>query len=135
MSCLSRTDMVASFRTSLNLYVVSFPDATNTRGLLFCCKGLQKLQSDRSAILRDCFKESYDIVLRHHYTFLMHAPAAVSATSLCTPQQCAKLHSNSGGFTGRPYQGRILQTYGPRMFDRGTGGTLECLARGFGCNN
>jgi hypothetical protein len=41
------------------------------------------LQNDRSAELRDCFKQSYDIVLKHHYTFVINGPVSVSATSFC----------------------------------------------------
>ena len=48
------------------------------RGLLFTCRALQNTQDDRSAELRVCFKRAYDIVLRHHHSFVIRSIVSVS---------------------------------------------------------
>jgi hypothetical protein len=48
------------------------------RGLLFTCRALQNAQDDHSAELRVCFKRAYDIVLRHHHSFVIRSVVSVS---------------------------------------------------------
>ncbi|KAH9926909.1 glycolipid transfer protein domain-containing protein [Fomitopsis serialis] len=47
------------------------------RGLLFTCQALQNMQSDKSTELHVCFKRSYDVVLKHHHTFIIRSAVAV----------------------------------------------------------
>ncbi|KAH9957008.1 glycolipid transfer protein [Russula dissimulans] len=49
-----------------------------TRGLLFTCRALQNAQEDRSAELRVCFKRAYDLVLRHHHSFVIRSVVSVA---------------------------------------------------------
>ncbi|KAI0057389.1 glycolipid transfer protein [Artomyces pyxidatus] len=44
-----------------------------TRGLAFTCRALQEMQADRSAELHVCFRRSYDVVLRHHHSFVIRS--------------------------------------------------------------
>jgi len=55
------------------------------RGLLFTCRALQNAQDDRSAELRVCFKRAYDIVLRHHHSFVVRS--VVSVAILAVPRR------------------------------------------------
>ncbi|TCD68018.1 hypothetical protein EIP91_011629 [Steccherinum ochraceum] len=48
------------------------------RGLYFTCQALQEMQRDRSAELHVCFKRSYDVVLRHHHTFIIRSVVTVA---------------------------------------------------------
>jgi len=48
------------------------------RGLLFTCRALQNAQDDRSAELRVCFKRAYDIVLRHHHSFVVRSVVSIA---------------------------------------------------------
>jgi len=48
------------------------------RGLLFTCQALQNMQSDRTSELHVCFKRSYDVVLKHHHTFLVRSAVSVA---------------------------------------------------------
>ncbi|KAH8104096.1 glycolipid transfer protein [Cristinia sonorae] len=43
------------------------------RGLYFTCQALQEMQRDRQAELHVCFRRSYDVVLRHHHSFLVRS--------------------------------------------------------------
>lgn len=56
------------------------------RGLLFAYHGLQKLHSDPTIELSDSFKQSYDTVLRRHYSFVTNGPVSVSAFPSCDIQ-------------------------------------------------
>ncbi|KAI0248761.1 glycolipid transfer protein [Lactifluus subvellereus] len=49
-----------------------------TRGLLFTCRALQHAQEDRMAELSVCFKRAYDIVLRHHHSFVIRSVVTVA---------------------------------------------------------
>ncbi|KAH9989917.1 glycolipid transfer protein [Russula compacta] len=49
-----------------------------TRGLLFTCRALQNAQEDRNAELRICFKRAYDVVLRHHHSFVIRSVVSVA---------------------------------------------------------
>ncbi|KAI0294494.1 glycolipid transfer protein [Multifurca ochricompacta] len=49
-----------------------------TRGLLFTCRALQNAQEDRNAELRVCFKRAYDVVLRHHHSFIIRSVVSVA---------------------------------------------------------
>ncbi|KAI0310517.1 glycolipid transfer protein [Amylostereum chailletii] len=44
-----------------------------TRGLAFTCKALQEVQKDRDAELHTCFRRSYDVVLKHHHSFIIRS--------------------------------------------------------------
>ncbi|TFY59854.1 hypothetical protein EVG20_g7635, partial [Dentipellis fragilis] len=52
------------------------------RGLAFTCHALMNVQADRSAELHVCFKRSYDIVLRHHHSFVIRSVVLVT----CNPR-------------------------------------------------
>ncbi|KAI0311787.1 glycolipid transfer protein [Amylostereum chailletii] len=43
------------------------------RGLAFTCKALQEVQSDPQAELHTCFRRSYDVVLKHHHSFVIRS--------------------------------------------------------------
>ena len=47
-------------------------------GLFFTCRALQHAQEDRDAELRVCFKRAYDVVLRHHHSFVIRSVVSVS---------------------------------------------------------
>ncbi|KAI9507150.1 glycolipid transfer protein [Russula earlei] len=49
-----------------------------TRGLLFTCRALQNAQEDREAELKVCFKRAYDLVLRHHHSFVIRSVVSVA---------------------------------------------------------
>ncbi|KAG6812792.1 hypothetical protein H0H92_000424 [Tricholoma furcatifolium] len=49
-----------------------------TRGLSLTCVALQNMQSDPSAELHVCFKQSYDKVLRHHHSFIIRSVVSVA---------------------------------------------------------
>jgi len=49
-----------------------------TRGLMFTCCALQNAQEDRSAELYVCFKRAYDVVLRHHHSFVIRSVVSVA---------------------------------------------------------
>jgi len=48
------------------------------RGLYFTCKALQEMQRDTKADLHVCFKRSYDVVLKHHHTFIIRSVVTVA---------------------------------------------------------
>ncbi|EPT01169.1 hypothetical protein FOMPIDRAFT_1121271 [Fomitopsis schrenkii] len=52
------------------------------RGLLFTCQALQNMQSDKSTELHVCFKRSYDVVLKHHHTFIIRSAVAVAMKAI-----------------------------------------------------
>jgi len=43
------------------------------RGLAFTCLALQTTQSERNLALHVCFRRAYDVVLRHHHTFVVRS--------------------------------------------------------------
>ncbi|KAF7368324.1 Glycolipid transfer protein B [Mycena venus] len=43
------------------------------RGLAFTCLALQNTQSDPNLALHVCFRRAYDVVLRHHHTFVVRS--------------------------------------------------------------
>ncbi|KAJ7155335.1 glycolipid transfer protein domain-containing protein [Mycena filopes] len=43
------------------------------RGLAFTCLALQTTQSEPSSALHVCFRRAYDVVLRHHHTFVVRS--------------------------------------------------------------
>ncbi|KAF8143653.1 glycolipid transfer protein domain-containing protein [Mycena galopus ATCC 62051] len=43
------------------------------RGLAFTCLALQTTQSDPNLALHVCFRRAYDVVLRHHHTFVVRS--------------------------------------------------------------
>lgn len=47
-------------------------------GLFFTCRALQNAQEDSNAELRVCFKRAYDVVLRHHHSFVIRSVVSVS---------------------------------------------------------
>ena len=47
-------------------------------GLFFTCRALQHAQEDTDAELRVCFKRAYDVVLRHHHSFVIRSVVSVS---------------------------------------------------------
>jgi hypothetical protein len=49
-----------------------------TRGLFFTCRALQHAQEDHEAELRVCFKRAYDVVLRHHHSFVIRSVVSVA---------------------------------------------------------
>ncbi|ETW78534.1 hypothetical protein HETIRDRAFT_323721 [Heterobasidion irregulare TC 32-1] len=49
-----------------------------TRGLAFTCHALQNAQADPAAELHTCFRRAYDLVLRHHHTFLVRSVVAIA---------------------------------------------------------
>ncbi|KAH9988544.1 glycolipid transfer protein [Russula vinacea] len=49
-----------------------------TRGLFFTCRALQHAQEDTGAELRVCFKRAYDVVLRHHHSFVIRSVVSVA---------------------------------------------------------
>jgi hypothetical protein len=49
-----------------------------TRGLFFTCRALQNAQEDSNAELRVCFKRAYDVVLRHHHSFVIRSVVSVA---------------------------------------------------------
>jgi len=49
-----------------------------TRGLLFTCRALQNAQEDPDAELRVCFKRAYDLVLRHHHSFVIRSVVSLA---------------------------------------------------------
>lgn len=49
-----------------------------TRGLFFTCRALQNAQEDSDAELRVCFKRAYDVVLRHHHSFVIRSVVSVA---------------------------------------------------------
>ncbi|KAH9839735.1 glycolipid transfer protein [Rhodofomes roseus] len=55
------------------------------RGLLFTCQALQNMQSDKSTELHVCFRRSYDVVLKHHHTFIVRS--AVTVAMLAIPHR------------------------------------------------
>lgn len=48
------------------------------RGLMFTCRALQAAQEDRSLELYMCFKRAYDVVLRHHHSFIIRSVVSVA---------------------------------------------------------
>lgn len=53
-----------------------------TRGLLFLCRALQRMQDDTAVELHVCFKRSYDEVLSHHHTFIVRSLSAVAVRAV-----------------------------------------------------
>jgi len=49
-----------------------------TRGLKFTCRALQNTQEDPSIELYVCFKRAYDVVLRHHHSFIIRSVVSVA---------------------------------------------------------
>ncbi|KAJ7176172.1 glycolipid transfer protein domain-containing protein [Mycena crocata] len=43
------------------------------RGLAFTCLALQTTQSDPQCALHVCFRRAYDVVLKHHHTFVVRS--------------------------------------------------------------
>ncbi|KAJ7027094.1 glycolipid transfer protein domain-containing protein [Mycena alexandri] len=43
------------------------------RGLAFTCLALQTTQSEPTCALHVCFRRAYDVVLRHHHTFVVRS--------------------------------------------------------------
>ncbi|KAJ7736470.1 glycolipid transfer protein domain-containing protein [Mycena metata] len=43
------------------------------RGLAFTCLALQTTQSEPGCALHVCFRRAYDVVLRHHHTFVVRS--------------------------------------------------------------
>ncbi|KAJ7208580.1 glycolipid transfer protein [Mycena pura] len=43
------------------------------RGLAFTCCALQTAQTDPACTLHVCFRRAYDVVLRHHHTFVVRS--------------------------------------------------------------
>ncbi|KAJ7260133.1 glycolipid transfer protein domain-containing protein [Mycena rebaudengoi] len=48
------------------------------RGLAFTCLALQNTQSDPKCTLHLCFKRAYDVVLRHHHSFVVRSVISVA---------------------------------------------------------
>ncbi|THH30510.1 hypothetical protein EUX98_g3679 [Antrodiella citrinella] len=48
------------------------------RGLYFTCMALQEMQRDPKAELHVCFKRSYDVVLKHHHTFIIRSVVTIA---------------------------------------------------------
>ncbi|KAJ7065741.1 glycolipid transfer protein [Mycena amicta] len=48
------------------------------RGLWFTQLALQTTQTDRAAALNVCFRRSYDVVLRHHHSFVIRSVVQVA---------------------------------------------------------
>jgi hypothetical protein len=45
---------------------------------MFTCRALQAAQEDRNLELYQCFKRAYDIVLRHHHSFIIRSVVSVA---------------------------------------------------------
>ncbi|KAJ7743446.1 glycolipid transfer protein domain-containing protein [Mycena maculata] len=43
------------------------------RGLAFTCLALQTMQTEPNCALHVCFRRAYDVVLRHHHTFVVRS--------------------------------------------------------------
>ncbi|KAJ7443244.1 glycolipid transfer protein domain-containing protein [Mycena galericulata] len=43
------------------------------RGLAFTCLALQTMQAEPDCALHVCFRRAYDVVLRHHHTFVVRS--------------------------------------------------------------
>ncbi|CAK5284940.1 unnamed protein product [Mycena citricolor] len=48
------------------------------RGLAFTCLALQTTQSEPSCALHVCFRRAYDVVLKHHHTFLVRSVVTIA---------------------------------------------------------
>jgi len=57
---------------------LSLPREHIFSGLFFTCRALQNAQEDSDAELRVCFKRAYDVVLRHHHSFVIRSVVSVS---------------------------------------------------------
>lgn len=57
---------------------LSLPPEHIFSGLFFTCRALQNAQEDSNAELRVCFKRAYDVVLRHHHSFVIRSVVSVS---------------------------------------------------------
>lgn len=68
--------LATSARWAILMYVISL-GFDICSGLLFTCQALQNMQSDKSTELHVCFKRSYDVVLKHHHTFIIRSAVAV----------------------------------------------------------
>lgn len=101
-------------------------------GLLFTCQALQNMQSDKSTELHVCFRRSYDVVLKHHHTFIIRSAVAVRGyirirasfylivghLFILPGFYLSIVHATttelSGGDEGHPPPTRFLQSFGPR---------------------
>ncbi|KAI0027764.1 glycolipid transfer protein [Vararia minispora EC-137] len=48
------------------------------RGLAFTCRALQELQADDKAELHVCFRRAYDVVLKHHHSFVIRSVVTIA---------------------------------------------------------
>ncbi|KAM5534518.1 hypothetical protein V8D89_011850 [Ganoderma adspersum] len=48
------------------------------RGLWFTCEALRNMREDKNAELHVCFRRSYDVILKHHHTFIIRALVGVA---------------------------------------------------------
>ena len=59
---------------------------------MFTCRALQNTQEDPSIELHTCFKRAYDIVLRHHHSFIIRSVVSVSVEChICTASRLIHL--------------------------------------------
>ncbi|KAJ6535431.1 glycolipid transfer protein domain-containing protein [Mycena capillaripes] len=48
------------------------------RGLAFTCVALQTTQNEPTCALHVCFRRAYDVVLRHHHTFVVRSVVTIA---------------------------------------------------------
>ncbi|KAI1790220.1 glycolipid transfer protein [Ganoderma leucocontextum] len=48
------------------------------RGLWFTCEALRNMQQDKDVELHVCFRRSYDVILKHHHTFVIRSLVALA---------------------------------------------------------
>ncbi|PIL24840.1 hypothetical protein GSI_12726 [Ganoderma sinense ZZ0214-1] len=86
-ACLVRLVRYASLRSRNRLTQTSGPCPPATThaparptksGLWFTCEALRNMQDDKNAELHICFRRSYDVILKHHHTFVIRTLVALA---------------------------------------------------------
>ncbi len=96
---------------------------------MFTCRALQHAQEDRSAELHVCFKRAYDVVLRHHHSFVIRTVVSVSVECHTYTASSRLIHLS---FTQQPHSGGQVAIHAvPRRDDFFTriaeGGSVDRL--------
>ena len=107
-------------------------------GLMFTCRALQTAQEDHNLELYMCFKRAYDIVLRHHHSFIIRSVVSVSgimyytASSLIHLSHIKLTFQLSGCYPCRTSSRRLFHAHRRRRFCRKVkhgDGQVACIPR------
>ncbi|KAJ7652296.1 glycolipid transfer protein domain-containing protein [Mycena rosella] len=75
------------------------------RGLAFTCLALQTTQTEPTSALHVCFRRAYDVVLKHHHTFVVRSVVTLAIRAV--PRRDHFFAQISQGGDGEKFEGEL----------------------------